>query len=170
MKKTILLCLLIFSVKAGYGYSLDGFFKRTDKFLQTYVENGKVDYRELRKQPDAIRELYEDIGKMSLEGKSRKEIKAFYLNAYNLIVIHETLLNKKRKKLFRTCKFFKEIRHTVSGQQLTLEKLEQKYLVLKFRDPNVYLFLGHSTKGKNQYQEFAIFPKKINQQQEYIKN
>lgn len=170
MKKIILLCLLLCCIKTGTCSTLEEFFKQADRLLQTYVNNGKVDYKRMRIEPTGIRQLYEDIGKISLKGRSREEIKAFYLNAYNIIVIHETLYSKKRRKLFRTCKFFKEVRHKVSGQHLTLEKLERKYLVLKFRDPNIYHFLGHSTLGKTQYQEFAVFPKQVNQQLEYIKN
>ena len=170
MKKIILLCLLLCYAKTGISGTLEEFFKQADQLLQTYVNNGKVDYRRMKNEPTGIRELYKDIGKIDLKGRSRDEIKAFYLNAYNIIVIHETLYSKKRRKLFRTCKFFKEVRHKVSGQDLTLEKLERKYLVLKFRDPNIYLFLGHSTLGKSQYQEFAIFPKKMNQQLEYMQN
>ena len=124
MKKAILLCLLLGYAKVSSGNSLEEFFKKADQLLQTYVDNGKVDYKKMRMEQTGIRELYKDIGKISLEGKSREEIKAFYLNAYNIIVIHETLFNKKRRKLFRNCKFFKEIRHTVSGEDLTLEGIQ----------------------------------------------
>ena len=170
MKKTMLLCLLLCYAKTGMSSSLENFFRQTDKLLQTYVNNGRVDYRKMRSEPAGITQLYNDIGKISLEGKSREEIKAFYLNAYNIIVIHETMFYRKPWGLIGRRKFFKGIRHRVSGQDLTLEKLERKYLVLKFRDPNIYLFLGHSTLGKNQYQEFAIFPKTKDQESQYIRN
>ena len=170
MKKTMLLCLLLCYAKTGMSSPLEEFFKQTDELLQTYVNNGKVDYRRMRMESAEITRLYSDIGKISLEGKSRDEIKAFYLNAYNIIVIHETVFYRKPWGPIGRRKFFKGIKHRVSGQDLTLEKLERKYLVLKFRDPNIYLFLGHSTLGKNQYQEFAIFPKNPDQQLHYNRN
>ncbi len=168
MKRTILISLLVVCSSYCHGVSLEKFFLDTDRFLQTYVTNGEVDYKKIRRQAARIQQLYQDIGKISLENKSRDEIKAFYLNAYNIIVIHETLFNKKYKKLLKTGKFFKEVRHTINGQDLTLEKLERNYLLLKFRDPRIYFYLGHSTRGKSQFQEFAISPQKIQEQLESL--
>ena len=68
--------------------TLDDFFTAANNFLVKYTSDGKVDYSGIKTEGTSIKELYETIGTTDLGNADKNTRTAFYLNAYNIIVIH----------------------------------------------------------------------------------
>ncbi|MEL7005101.1 MAG: hypothetical protein AAFN93_20530, partial [Bacteroidota bacterium] len=82
----ILALSLSISVK-GQTSSLDQFFKDADFFLKKHIRSGVIDYKSIKDRRSEIDNLYVKLQKIDLTGVSDDSKKAFFVNAYNLIVI-----------------------------------------------------------------------------------
>ncbi len=78
---------------------------------------------------------------MSLEGASDAERKAFYINAYNIITIHQIVDHYPVASPMDVKGFFDEEKHTVAGELLTLNELEKKKLLVPYQDPRIHFVL-----------------------------
>ncbi|MEM7510889.1 MAG: hypothetical protein AAF388_08150 [Bacteroidota bacterium] len=82
------LCLMMFPV-AVQG-QLETFFTKSDAFFKAYVTDGKVKYDRLA-NTTALDDLIKQVEETSLLSQGEASIKAFYINAYNLLVIKGAL-------------------------------------------------------------------------------
>ena len=103
MKKTILISLLTFVLSSELAQAkstetLNMFYKLSDFYFRKYVHNGLVNYQFANSNEKEINALYQMIGKLDLQGASVDEKKAFYINAYNLIVIKQVVNSYPIKK------------------------------------------------------------------------
>ena len=90
MSNKLISVLFFFTLSTSfYGQSLldIDFFHKSDKFLSSHVQSGKVDYTKAS-QSQLLNELITNIEKVDLTNASDKEKIAFYVNAYNLSLIH----------------------------------------------------------------------------------
>ena len=58
-------------------------------FLEKHVKNGKVDYKTLKNNFIEIDQLYQSLAGVNVNNLSKDEKMAFYINAYNIIVIRQ---------------------------------------------------------------------------------
>lgn len=121
--------------------SVTTFTEQTDAFLSERVSAGKVDYAGIARDRDQIDDLYQQIGEISLQGTSDAEKKAFYINAYNIITIHQIAKHYPVKSPMDVKGFFDQAKHTVAGEQLTLNELEKKKLLEPYQDPRIHFVL-----------------------------
>lgn len=143
---------------------LTSFFDKTDAFLKKYVENGKVHYQQINNNFKVIEELYNDVGAMDLSKEDPETKKAFFLNAYNLIVIYQVAKFYPLKSPLDRSGFFDRVKHKVAGELITLNALEIKKIVLTHKDARIHFALACAAKSCPPLASFAYVPGKLNSQ------
>jgi hypothetical protein len=143
-----------------------------DQLLDLYVRDGFVYYRAL-KADRAKLDGY--IGQMAAENiarLSRDEQIAFWLNAYNALVLR-TVIDRypiqghaaayPSKSIRQIPGAFEGMQHRVAGRTLTLDDIEKKVLP-EFSDPRVYLALGRGAVGSGRLRSEAYVPARLETQ------
>lgn len=137
------------------------FFTQANAFLTKYVRAGKVDYSGIKSDPVKLNELYAAIGSADLSSADKNTKTAFYLNAYNLIVIYSVVQNLPIAKPLDVNGFFDSKKHTVAGINVTLNELENS----KLRpDPRVHFSLVCAAKGCPKIAAEAFMPATVENQ------
>ena len=154
MKKMSLIFLIFYSVQlAG-----QPFFDEADRFFKRYVENGLVKYDQLQKDKTALSGLVKKIEAFNVDDASDSEKKAFYINAYNILVIHHIMANYPAEGPLKINGFFNELKANVAGNKLTLDELEKKWLFKSFPDERLHFVLVCAAVGCPPLAEFAFRP------------
>ncbi|PKV48160.1 uncharacterized protein DUF547 [Aquimarina sp. MAR_2010_214] len=131
MKKiTILLVLL--SIQFGFSQSSTAFFTKADDFFKTYVSNGRIHYKSIKKDPSSLEELLKIAANVKVTTSDVKTYQAFYINAYNLAVIKGIVDKYPTKSPLDIKGFFDKTTYTLGGKKTTLNDLENKILRKKF--------------------------------------
>jgi len=130
--------------------SLAGF----DQLLDQQVVEGNVYYRALKAQRAPLDRYVESL-KSAAPGSQPSAQMAFWINAYNALVI-QTVVDHypiagasptyPAASLRQISGAFDRLPHQVAGRMVTLDEIEQKVLPV-FRDPRVFLALGRGAVG-----------------------
>lgn len=148
MKRSILSFLLALLLSpVAMAASINDFTDQADAFLSKYVQYGNVAYSKIKQNQAEIDALYTLIGEVDLSTASDQEAKAFYINAYNLIVIHDIVKYYPLKSALDQNGFFDKKKHLVAGQSLTLDQIEKGKVILKYKDPRVHFAFSCAAKG-----------------------
>ena len=165
MNKIVFILILILSQSVqSSALDLQTFFGEADAFMKKYVKSGMVHYQQINKDIAVIEKLYQDVGAMDLSSAGPETKKAFYINAYNLIVIYQVSKFYPLKSPLDRSGFFDRVKHTVAGESLTLNALEIKKLVLAYKDPRVHFALACAAKSCPPLASFAYLPTKLGSQ------
>lgn len=168
MKKLIstlfIIVLFLNMPLAGNATDLNSFFKQADAFLKKYVKEGRVAYKDIKQNSSEIESLYKTINSADLSSASELEKKAFYINAYNLIVIYHVSKYYPLKSPLDQSGFFDKVKHTVAGEPLTLNALEIKKLILTTKDPRVHFALACAAVSCPPLASFGYTPQQLDQQ------
>lgn len=130
--KKITLLLILFCFQIGFSQSTTSFFTKADQFFKTHVSNGKVNYKNIKKDPSSLDELLNMAATISVSTSNPKTYQAFYINAYNLAVIKGVIKSYPVKSPLDINGFFNKITYTLGGKKTTLNDLENKILRKKF--------------------------------------
>ena len=141
------------------------FFDKTDTFLKENVNNNLVTYSKL-KNNIALEALIISIGAIDLSEATDDEKKAFYINAYNLIVINSIVKEYPVESVKEVAGFFDGKKHVIAGKKMTLNNLEKKELIEKYKDPRFHFVLVCGAVGCPPITNFAYTPEKVKQQME----
>jgi len=137
----LLLPLLLLSLPAGsaLAFSHGGF----DRILRTYVKSGRVDYGGIKENARARLDAYVTaLAQVRLTSMSRNERLAFYLNAYNALVIKAVVDRwPEIESVIKIKGFFDRFRYRVAGRELTLNQLENEVIRPTFADPRIHFAL-----------------------------
>lgn len=126
-----------------------------DVLLDTYVRDGLVYYRALRADRSKLDGFLAGVGSASIDGASRSDAIAFWLNAYNAFVLrtvidHYPIAQRTREYPARSIRqipgAFERTPRRIAGRSLTLDQIEQTILPT-FRDPRLFLALGRGAVG-----------------------
>lgn len=117
-------------------------FDQINDFLIAQVHHGKIDYASLKADPSKLNVLVKSIATHDLTGKREDYKKAFYLNAYNIIVINQVVDNYPIQSPFDVEGFFMKTKFKVAGELLTLDQLEFQRLMNPYRDSRIHFALG----------------------------
>ena len=163
MKKifTLLLSLTLFSAKAQ---DLNRFYQQVDAFLKKYTKNGRVSYDKINKSMQEAEAIYQDIGTMDLGRATGNEKIAFYINAYNMIVIYQVAKYYPLKSALDQSGFFDKVKHKVAGEMITLNALEIIKLLRNYKDPKFHFALACAAKGCPKLASFAYLPLQLDKQ------
>ena len=111
---------------------LPDFLLKADSFLETYVTDGRVKYAAIKERPDALNLLLASAQNISVATSDAVNYQAFWINAYNLLVIQGTVRNFPLKSPLDVAGFFDKIIYEIGGEQITLNAIENKLLRANF--------------------------------------
>ncbi len=162
---SLLITVLFLSISLNSSaQNLADYFKEVNTFLTKYSMDGMVKYSQVKKSDSRIEAIYNQIGSMNLDGASPAEKKAFYINAYNMVVIYQITKYYPLKSALDQSGFFDQVKHTIAGERMTLNKLEIVKLLSTYKDSRVHFALSCAAKGCPKLASFAFFPNKLDQQ------
>lgn len=162
-KKSIFCALFSFTISTVLCADLPSFFQQSDLFFKKYVKNGSVAYAKVKQTKDAEL-LYTQVGEMNLKSSSDAEKKAFYINAYNIIVIHYVSKHYPLKSPLDQSGFFDQVKHNVAGEPMTLNSLEIKKLLAIYNDARFHFALACAAKSCPPLASFAFVPAQLEAQ------
>jgi len=146
--------------------------KNLDQILDLYVRDGEVYYRALKLERAKLDGYVSAIATESIDTRSRDEQLAFWLNAYNALVLR-TVIDRypiqgrsaayPPRSIRQIPGAFERLPHRVAGRTVTLDQIEQTILP-EFHDPRVYLALGRGAAGSGRLRSEAFAPQRLEAQ------
>lgn len=116
-----------------------------EELLKKYVnQRGMVNYDGLRTHEEDLAKLdryVRALGEASVSGKSRPAQLAFYLNAYNALVIRHVITKHPMRNVMDDRGFFRRDTHKVAGTEMTLDHLEHQLIRPRFKEPRIHFVL-----------------------------
>jgi hypothetical protein len=152
--------------------------KTLDLILDTYVRDGFVYYRALKIDRSKLDSYVAQLGSVAPDKLSRDERLAFWLNAYNALVLrtvidHYPIQARSKeyppKSIRQIPGAFERLAHRVGGSSLTLDQIEQNILP-DFHDPRVYLAVGRGAVGGGRLRSEAFSPERLEAQLTEVAN
>lgn len=140
------------------------FFEKTDAFFKRHVREGMVDYAAASRDLETLKGLLQMVSTADLKGASANEKKAFYINAYNLLVMGAVLEKYPLPSVKEVPGFFDKQTFAVAGERLTLNDLENKKLREPYQDPRIHFVLVCAAKGCPPLRAGAFMPASVEQQ------
>jgi hypothetical protein len=146
--------------------------KTFDQLLDLYVRNGDAYYRALKAERGKLDGFVTQQAATAVDKLSREEQLAFWLNAYNALVL-KTVIDRypisgssgayPQKSIRQISGAFERLPHRVAGRTITLDQIEQTVLP-GFNDPRVFFALGRGATGSGRLRSEAFDPTRIEQQ------
>lgn len=161
MVKLLIPLLLLFVVPLGA--TAASFTAKADAFFKQYVRGGAVNYAAI-KRDGAANPLVAQIAATDLQALTGQERKAFLINAYNILVIHQAVGKYPLKSVLDQHGFFDGNQHTVGGRQLTLNDLEKRVLLKEFPDARLHFVLVCGALGCPPITDFAYSAARLDAQ------
>jgi hypothetical protein len=158
--------------RAQDGSSEAGSLSNLDQVLDLYVRDGYVYYRALKGDRRRLDAYISALAAESIASAPRDAQLAFWLNAYNAIVLrtvidHYPITQHSNAYPARSIRqipgAFESLPHQVAGKSLTLDQIEQTILP-GFNDPRVFLALGRGAVGSGRLRSEAFAPGSLEQQ------
>ena len=151
----------------------DGARRKTfDQLLDLYVRNGDAYYRALKAERGKLDGFVALQATTAVDKMSREEQIAFWLNAYNALVL-KTIIDHypiagasgayPAKSIRQISGAFERLPHRVAGRSLTLDQIEQTVLA-GFNDPRVFFALGRGATGSGRLRSEAFTPERLEEQ------
>lgn len=146
--------------------------KAFDQLLDLNVRGGDVYYRALKSERARLDGYVNSLAAASIDTRSREERLAFWLNAYDALVLktvvdHYPIQGKSSeypaKSIRQISGAFERLPHRVAGKTLTLDQIEQTVLA-EFHDPRVYFAIGRGGVGSGRLRSEAFVPARIEEQ------
>jgi hypothetical protein len=145
---------------------------RFDEILDMNVRDGFVYYRALKSDRARLDGYIASLGAVQLDSASPQEQVAFWLNAYNAVVLrtaidHYPIQGRSREYPANSIRqipgAFERTTHRLAGRTLTLDQIEQVVLPA-FHDPRLFFALGRGAVGSGRLRSEAYAPEKLEQQ------
>src|SRR6476619_6816961 len=145
----VMFCVVVAAPRAQES-TLDETRRRNlDQILDLYVRDGEVYYKALKIERAKLDGFVAALGTESIDKRSREERLAFWVNAYNALVLRTVIdhypiqgrsADYPKNSIRQIPGSFERLPHRVAGPTLTLDQIEQTILP-EFHDPRVYLAL-----------------------------
>jgi len=146
--------------------------KTFDQLLDLYVRNGDAYYRALKAERGKLDGFVALQATTAVDKMSREEQIAFWLNAYNALVL-KTIIDHypiaggsgayPAKSIRQISGAFERLPHRVAGRTITLDQIEQTVLA-GFHDPRVFFALGRGAAGSGRLRSEAFTPARLEEQ------
>ena len=140
MRVFFISCVFLIMSVTSYAQNKNDFFMKSDQLLQSYVVDGRVDYAGLKGNVE-LGDLVTTIAKTDVLKYSEVEKKAFYINAYNLLVISEIVEYYPVNSPMDINSFFDGVKHQIAGEKRTLNDIENKILRATYDDARFHFVL-----------------------------
>lgn len=152
--------------------AIDAQRRRLDEVLDLNVRDGYVYYRALKSDHGRLDAFVASLASASLDTASPQEHAAFWLNAYNALVLKTIVDNypaPQRSREYPAGSIrqvpgaFEKLTHRIAGRTLTLDQIEQTVLP-GFHDPRLFFALGRGAVGSGRLRSEAYVPDRLEQQ------
>lgn len=154
--------LLLLPAILGFSQSQDQFFfKQANAFFAKHVVNGKVDYANLKASPNMLNALVRTVENYDLSSKSANEQKAFFINAYNLLVVKGLVDAYPVSSPQDISQFFDKRSYVVAGRKVSLNELEKQWLFKEYPDSRLHFVLVCGALGCPPITDFAYMPESL---------
>jgi len=143
MKTNILKIVIVFTLifTNSYGQDTASFFAKADTFFKNYVKNGRVAYGDIKNNPEQLNELITLAEGIRVSVSNKAEYQAFWINGYNLTVIKGIVDKYPVKRPLDIKGFFDKTKHSIGGENIVLNDIENKLLRAKFPDEARFHFV-----------------------------
>ena len=168
----LLVCLSAFAAQAKPAAAATAaqqqqdFYAAASRLLQAHVQEGQVNYRSLQEDEARLQRLVQQLAVYDLDNVPAAERKAFYLNAYNLLVLWQVLEHYPLISVMDVPGFFDKQQHRVAGENLTLNQLEEQKLMAPYQDARVHFALVCAAKSCPPLLNTAYVPGRVEEQLE----
>ena len=120
--------IFLLVVSIGHGQNTTEFFSKSDTFFNTYVKDGRVDYKAIKSNPTSLNELVAIAKNSTVSKDNVNEYQAFWINGYNISVIKTVVDNYPITSPLKKAGFFDVIKQEIGGKKITLNGIENKLL------------------------------------------
>jgi hypothetical protein len=143
-----------------------------DRMLDAYVRDGLVYYRALRSDRGGLDGYVEALANQSIGTAPREEQIAFWVNAYNALVLKTVIDNYPigqrssdlpAGSIRQVPGAFDRTEHRAGRQLVTLDQIEESILTT-FDDPRVFLALGRGAVGSPRLRSEAYTAARLEEQ------
>lgn len=165
MKKQIVTILILVVTLTQSAVAAD-FFTSADQFFSKYVENGAVNYAEIKSNASDLKNLLNQIASYDLESVDANTQKAFMINTYNILAIQGIIAKYPSKGPMSINNFFDNKIYTVAGKKMSLNSLEKGRLYPFANDPRLHFVLVCAAQSCPKLASFAFTADKLEQQLE----
>lgn len=170
MSIVVALCVIVSPAAQDSGEAVRS--KSLDQLLDLYVRGGDVYYRAIKSERAKLDSYVNQLATASVDKAPREEQIAFWLNAYNALVLrtvidHYPIQGRSSeypaKSIRQIPGAFERLTHRVGGRTLTLDQIEQTVLS-GFHDPRVYFALGRGAVGSGRLRSEAFTGTRLEEQ------
>ena len=137
------------------------FFSLTDQFLQKHVQVPNVDYAAIQEDSVALAQLLQLIANYPVEQKDPLTQKAFWINAYNLLVIRGITAHYPVQSPKDISGFFDRQKYLAAGETMTLNQLENNLGFFQNSDDSNPLFVEVQNNIKKHKENLAVWRAKM---------
>ncbi len=136
-----ILIFLAIVIQGATAQEAKEFFSNADSFLKGTVHNGRVDYAAIKKSPEKLNALVDLAKEIRVKKIDAANYQAFWINAYNILVINGVVNNYPLKSPLDVPGFFDKITYEVGGENISLNDIENKLLRANFPQEARYHFV-----------------------------
>lgn len=155
MKNLKTLCLLlILPAFLSAQNTIEKWTAEYDQLLKSYVTDGKVDYEGIKGDAQ-LGALVAQVADLKPVKEKSNDAKAFYINAYNLLVISSAADNYPLGSVQQVSGFFDRNKVRVAGKKYTLNGFEKDFIFKKYSDPRLHFVLVCGALGCPPITDFA---------------
>jgi hypothetical protein len=169
----VVVCVLAAAASAQEGLADNTRRRAFDQLLDLNVRNGDVYYRALKADRGKLDAFVNLNATTAVDKLSKAEQLAFWLNAYNALVLATVIdhypvqggrsADYPAKSIRQVSGAFERLPHRVSGRSLTLDQIEQTVLS-GFNDPRVYFAIGRGATGSGRLRSEAFTGPRLEEQ------
>jgi hypothetical protein len=163
--KHVFTALLFFASPALAQDHSARFFQQANGFFSKHVRHGLADYAAIKKNPGEINTLVAALANFDLKTLGGDDAeKAFWINAYNLLVIRAVVSHYPIKSPLEAPGFFDRAKHRAAGDSLTLNEIENIKLRKTYGDARIHFALVCAAQGCPELISRAYFAEKLDAQ------
>lgn len=135
--------------------TINSWTNKYDALLKANVVDGRINYEGLKDSPQ-LKSLVTQLGSLKPVDEKSASAKAFYINAYNLLVINAAAANYPLNSVQEVSGFFERNKYSLSGKKYTLNSLEKDFIFKKYPDPRLHFVLVCGAIGCPPITDFAF--------------
>ena len=126
--------------------------------------DGQVNYTAAVRDAATLQTLVRQVQTYDLKATTPADREAFYLNAYNLLVIKAVVDAYPLASVMKLPGFFDKKKYAVAGEELTLNELENNKLRKPYADPRIHFALVCGARGCPRLRPEAYAPATLDAQ------
>ena len=137
------------------------FYKLANVYFRKYVHEGLVNYQYAKTNAKELNVLYKLVGDYDLGSASATEKKAFYTNAYNILIIYQIVQLYPINNPLDEKGFFDEKKFKIAGEMLSLDQLEKEKMIRELNEPRFHFVLACAAMSCPPLMNYAYTPANI---------